>query len=85
MNHLKEPKKQWKRICEAANLENVRIHDLRHTFASKCIENGVSLQVVGALLGYSNGRTTERYAHLVEDHIRQATEHVGTKLAELIE
>lgn len=82
---LKEPKKQWKRICQAANLEDVRIHDLRHTFASKCVENGIPLQVVGKLLGHSNIRTTERYAHLVEDHIRQATENVGAKFAEFME
>lgn len=81
---LKDPKKPWKRICKAADLEGVRIHDLRHTFASKCVENGISLQVAGELLGHSNAKTTERYAHLVEDHIREATEHVGKKLAEVM-
>ena len=82
---LKEPKKQWKRICDKAGLSDVRIHDLRHTYASKCVEQGISLQVVGELLGHRNARTTERYAHLVEDHVRQATEHVGSALGAIMQ
>jgi len=45
-------------------------------------KHGVSIQVVGELLGHKNSKTTERYLHLVEDHVREATEHVGEKLAE---
>jgi integrase len=56
---------------------NVRLHDLRHSFASVLASGGLSLQIVGALLGHSQPRTTARYAHLYDDVLRAATERVG--------
>lgn len=70
--HLTEPKAAWKRICKAAGLQSVRLHDLRHTVASWMVARGVSLYVVGKALGHANTRTTERYAHLELGAIRAA-------------
>lgn len=56
---------------------NCRIHDLRHTYASVLASAGLSLPVIGALLGHSQPATTARYSHLMDDPLRQATERVG--------
>jgi integrase len=66
----------WRRIRARAGLEDVRLHDLRHSFASFLVNEGVSLYVVQALLGHANARTTQRYAHLVSDTLSDATEIV---------
>ena len=71
----------WNNIRREADIEDVRIHDLRHTFASEAISSGVSLPVIGKLLGHSNVATTERYAHLADDPIREANEAIGASLA----
>jgi integrase len=55
----------------------VRIHDLRHTFASHLVSNGVSLQIVGNLLGHTNPQTTKRYAHVSDGAMRDATNQLG--------
>jgi integrase len=67
----------WAAICRAADLQNVRVHDLRHSFASYLASSGLSLPVIGALLGHSSPTTTSRYAHLLDDPLRAATERVG--------
>jgi len=67
----------WSRIRAAAGLNDVRLHDLRHTFASFLVNNGVSLYVVQGLLGHTQVRTTQRYAHLADDTLRDAAELVG--------
>jgi integrase len=67
----------WKRIRRRAGLEDVRVHDLRHSFASFGVGLGLPLQQVGKLLGHSQIATTERYAHLADDPIRQANERIG--------
>ena len=69
--------KPWRRIREQAGLEDVRIHDLRHTFASLAVQQGVSLQLVGKLLGHSQLQTTMRYAHLAETDVRNAANTVA--------
>jgi site-specific recombinase XerD len=56
----------------------VRIHDLRHNFASHLASNGVSLQIVGKLLGHTQASTTMRYAHLQDEALRSATNKFGT-------
>ncbi|MCG8462209.1 MAG: site-specific integrase, partial [Holophagales bacterium] len=71
----------WERLRKAADLEDVRIHDLRHHFASEGVNRGLSLAVVGRLLGHSKITTTQRYAHLADDPIRQATDAIGSGLA----
>jgi integrase len=56
---------------------SARIHDLRHTYASMLASSGMSLPIIGALLGHSQPGTTARYSHLFDDPLRQATERVG--------
>lgn len=78
--HLYSLEWLWNRIREAAKLEDVRIHDLRHTYASYAVNAGFTLPVIGKLLGHSKTATTERYAHLAVDPIRQANEKIGATL-----
>ena len=66
----------WRRIRARAGLQDLRLHDLRHSFASFLVNEGVSLYVVQALLGHANARTTQRYAHLASDTLTDATEIV---------
>jgi len=69
--------KPWKRVREEARLHNVRIHDLRHSFASAAASAGVPLQIIGGLLGHSSPQTTARYAHLSQAPVDQAATLVG--------
>jgi len=66
----------WRRIRARAGLADVRLHDLRHSFASFLVNEVVSLYVVQALLGHANARTTQRCAHLASDTLSDATEIV---------
>ena len=72
--------KTWKRARAAAGLANVRLHDLRHSFASVGAAGGLSLPVIGALLGHKHSTTTARYAHL-SDPLRAANDAVGARIA----
>jgi len=74
----------WKRVCERAQIIGCRIHDLRHTFASFAAADGLSLQMIGKLLGHTVPATTARYAHLAADARRRANEMVGARLGELL-
>jgi integrase len=75
--HRVDLKKPWPKVCKAAGLKGVRVHDLRHTYASLLASAGFSLPMIGALLGHTQPSTTHRYAHLFDDPLRQATERVG--------
>jgi integrase len=75
--HFTTLKKQWREVCKAARITNLRIHDLRHSYASFAINAGWSLPVIGALLGHTQPGTTHRYAHLVDDVLSCATNTVG--------
>jgi integrase len=79
------PRTQWLRICTAAEIDNLRLHDLRHTFASFGATLGLSLQVVGRLLGHADTQTTQRYAHLAPDPVAQAARLVGEALERALE
>ncbi|MBF0445706.1 MAG: site-specific integrase [Magnetococcales bacterium] len=77
---LNDIKKFWANVIIMAKLEKVRIHDLRHTFASHLVSSGTSLPIVGRLLGHTQPQTTQRYAHLADDPLREATELFSSKL-----
>ena len=76
-------KKFWAKILKEANIENIRIHDLRHTYASHLVSSGLSLSIVGKLLGHTQAATTQRYAHLADQALRDATNVFGNKIANL--
>ena len=63
-SHITDIKKSWATICKAAGLEDFHLHDLRHSFGSALVARGVSLSVIGALLGHTQPDTTARYAHV---------------------
>jgi len=63
---------QWRRVRELANITDVNIHALRHSFASDAIAAGVPLAIVGELLGHKSATTTRRYQHLADEKLREA-------------
>ena len=69
--------KAWARIRKLAGLENVRIHDFRHSFASVGAGAGMGLQVVGKLLGHADPKTTARYAHIADDPAKVAADRIA--------
>ena len=82
MTDLKRP---WSIICRSAGLTNLRLHDLRHSFASAAIGRGLSLPIIGKLLGHSSPQTTARYAQLADQPIIQANELVGREIARVLD
>jgi integrase len=78
--HLTETWRQWAEICKVAQVSQLRIHDLRHSFASELVSAGFSLPLIGALLGHSQISTTQRYSHLYPDAQRVAVERVGARI-----
>lgn len=79
--HQKDIKSAWETIRKRAQIEDVRIHDLRHHYASVLASAGQSLGIIGALLGHTQAKTTERYAHLFDGPLRKATEAAGAALS----
>ena len=79
--HLVNLQKPWRRIRKAAGLDDVRIHDLRHSFASVGASSGQSLIIIGKMLGHSQPATTARYAHLADDPVKAASDAVGARIA----
>ncbi len=75
--HRINVKADWAALCKAAGITGARMHDLRHTYASLLASSGLSLPIIGALLGHTQASTTHRYAHLLDDPLRAATERVG--------
>jgi integrase len=71
----------WKRLRFHAELEDVNIHDLRHSYASFALQSGEHLLTIGQLLGHSEASTTLRYAHLAKEHVYVAAEKVSSQLA----
>jgi integrase len=74
-------KRAWAQVRKAAQIPDVRAHDLRHSFASILVSQGLSLPIIGALLGHSRAQTTQRYAHLHDDPLRAATERAARVIA----
>lgn len=81
-SHLVNLQKPWRRIRAKARLNDVRLHDLRHTFASIAASKGLSLPIIGALLGHKQTQTTARYAHLVGQPLLEASEVISGKSME---
>jgi integrase len=79
---LRTVRHDWAAICKAASLDGVRVHDLRHSYASFLASSGLSLPIIGALLGHTSPTTTARYAHLLDAPLREATAKVGEIVAE---
>ena len=71
----------WRTVRAAAGLEDVRIHDLRHSFASRALALGETLPVIGKLLGHSDIETTARYAHLAHGSIHETAERIAESIA----
>jgi integrase len=74
-------KKPWLAVTKAAGLEGLRIHDLRHSFASIGAGASLGLPIIGKLLGHSQAATTHRYAHLDADPVKRAAETIGATIA----
>lgn len=83
--HYQGLNKVWLDVRKRAGLDDVRLHDLRHTYASFAVAGGLSLPLVGALLGHKRSATTERYAHLADDPIRLAADQVSDVVANALE
>jgi integrase len=73
--------KPWRAIREAAGIEDVRLHDLRHAFASVAAASGMGLPIIGKMLGHTQAQTTQRYAHLASDPVKSAAAAVASKIA----
>ena len=79
--HRSDLKKPWASICDVAGIEKLRLHDLRHSYASLAAAGGASLPIIGKLLGHTQVATTGRYAHLDVDPLREVAERVGAIVA----
>ena len=73
-------KRPWAAIRKAAKLQDVRIHDWRHSFASIAVGENMGLPVVGKLLGHANQATTQRYAHLDSNPLKKAADVIGNRI-----
>jgi integrase len=78
---IREIKKFWSAVMRRAGIMNYRRHDNRHTYASHLVSSGLSLEIVGRLLGHITTTATKRYAHLADYPLRAATDRFGSKIA----
>ncbi len=83
--HLVNLSKPWREVCRKAKLDGLRLHDLRHSYASMGAGVGLGLPVIGALLGHTQAATTQRYAHLAADPLKQAADVIGARLSEALD
>jgi len=82
--HLTDLQCPWRRIRTRAGLDDVRIHDLRHTFASLAVAKGLSLPIIGKLLGHRQVQTTARYAHLADDPVQASADIVTADITDAL-
>lgn len=83
---LQNIRKPWKRIVTEAGLDNaIRLHDLRHTYASLAVRNGIDLYRAGKMLGHHNVETTQRYAHLEDKAFKETAIAIGDAISKLTE
>ena len=80
---MKDLHHYWQRIRRRAGLEGVRIHDLRHSYASGGLLVGEGLPMIGKLLGHTNVHMTARYAHLANDPLKSAANRIASRIAEV--
>ena len=81
--HLTDLQHPWRRIRARADLDDVRIHDLRHSFASGGLLVGEGLPMIGKLLGHTQVQTTARYAHLASDPVKSAANRIASRIAKV--
>ena len=79
--HLRKLDDAWQAVRTRADLHDVRLHDLRHSFASRALALGEGLSMIGKLLGHARIETTSRYAHLARDSVRESAERVAASIA----
>ena len=79
-SHLTDLQHPWRRIRGRAGLDDVRIHDLRHSFASRALALGEGLPMIGKLLGHTQVQTTARYAHLARDTVKASAARIGDSI-----
>jgi integrase len=77
--------KPWRAIRKAAGLHDIRLHDLRHAFASVAASSGMGLPIIGKMLGHTQAATTHRYAHLASDPVKAAAATVAAKIADAMQ
>ncbi len=82
--HIINLRKPWHRIRAKAKLDDVRLHDLRHSFASVAAGEGMSLHIIGRLLGHTQAATTARYAHLAANPMKAAAKQIGERISSLL-
>lgn len=81
LTNIKDP---WLTVRKHAGLDDVRLHDLRHSFASMGVANGFGLPIVGKLLGHRETATTARYSHLADDPLRAAADAIGGRVQDAL-
>ena len=82
-SHLTDLQHPWRRIRSRAGLDDLRIHDLRHSYASGGLLVGEGLPMIGKLLGHTQVQTTARYAHLANDPVKSAANRIANRIAEV--
>jgi integrase len=82
--HIVDLRSVWRKVTELADVRGLRLHDLRHSFASVAVSNGESLYIVGKILGHRQAKTTEVYAHLAQDPIQAAADRAARKISEAL-
>jgi integrase len=82
---LVDLEKPWQAIRKAAGLDDVRLHDLRHAYASVAASSGMGLPIIGKMLGHTQAATTQRYAHVASDPVKAAAATVAGKIADAMQ
>ena len=80
--HLRSIDEAWQTVRARAGLDDVRLHDLRHSYASRALALGETLPMIGKLLGHSQMETTARYAHLARDSVRESAARIANSIAD---
>ena len=82
---IRDSSRSWRRIAKEAELKDFRLHDLRHNFASAAVNQGMSLALIGGMLGHKSVQTTNRYAHLYSSSLKAAANKTSTSLSKAMQ